>query len=351
MPPSLQPESRPGQRLNFGRFELQSAERRLLVDGLPAALGARAFDMLVALATRPGRLVTKNELLDIVWPGLVVEESNLHAQMSKLRKVLGRDVVATIPGRGYRFTATLQQAAPGEPASLPAAAAPARPVGATVGRLIGRDDDIHRLSEALAAPCCISLVGPAGVGKTRLARAVENDWPGPTVWVDLAPLSAPSEVAGALARAVGLPLADRDAAGALAPALRVPGTLVVLDNAEHLVEAVAALVVPLRAAVPGLHLLATSQLPLGIAGERVLRLEPLAIAPDDDTALKAGDGAPEAALALLLARIHDADPRMPVGPAAWPALREVCRQLDGLPLSLEMAAARVPLLGVEGLRR
>ena len=83
----------------------------------------------------------------------------------------------------------------------------------------------------------------------------------------------------------------------------------------------------------------------------MLRLEPLVIAPDDDTALKAGDGVPEAALALLLERIHDADPRMPVGPAAWPALREVCCQLDGLPLSLEMAAARVPLLGVEGLRR
>ncbi len=88
----------------FGRFELNPATRQLLVDDQPAPLGARAFDVLLALIERRDRLVTKNELLDLVWPGVVVEENNLQVQISALRKILGTDAIATIPGRGYRFT-------------------------------------------------------------------------------------------------------------------------------------------------------------------------------------------------------------------------------------------------------
>ena len=95
------------ENVRFGRFELQPRERRLLADGAPVTLGARAFDLLVAMAARPGQLLTKAELLDAAWPGLVVEEANLSVQVSTLRKVLGGDLIATIPGRGYRFTGNL----------------------------------------------------------------------------------------------------------------------------------------------------------------------------------------------------------------------------------------------------
>ena len=88
----------------FDRFELQPAAQRLLADGEPASLGPRAFDLLVALVQRAGQLVPKAELLDLVWPGLVVEENNLQVQISALRKILGADAIATVPGRGYRFT-------------------------------------------------------------------------------------------------------------------------------------------------------------------------------------------------------------------------------------------------------
>jgi TolB-like protein len=91
----------------FGRFELSPATRQLLVDNEPAPLGARAFDVLLALIDRRDRLVTKNELLDLVWPGLVVEENNLQVQISALRKLLGQEAIATIPGHGYRFTFAL----------------------------------------------------------------------------------------------------------------------------------------------------------------------------------------------------------------------------------------------------
>src|SRR5437016_13320976 len=91
----------------FGRFELSPATRQLLVDRQPAPLGARAFDVLLALVERRDRVVSKNELLDLVWPGLVVEENNLQVHISTLRKLLGSTVIATIQGRGYRFTAEL----------------------------------------------------------------------------------------------------------------------------------------------------------------------------------------------------------------------------------------------------
>jgi TolB-like protein/class 3 adenylate cyclase len=93
--------------LAFGNFELQARHRRLLRDGEPVVVGARAFDLLLALAARRDRVVTKSELLDLVWPGLVVEENNLQVQISALRRVLGPQAIATVPGRGYRFTAPL----------------------------------------------------------------------------------------------------------------------------------------------------------------------------------------------------------------------------------------------------
>lgn len=93
-----------GSTYRFGRFELNSAARQLLVDKRPAKLGARAFDVLLVLVERRDRLVTKTELLDAVWPGLFVEENNLQVHISTLRKLLGSHAIATIPGRGYRFT-------------------------------------------------------------------------------------------------------------------------------------------------------------------------------------------------------------------------------------------------------
>ena len=98
--------------IRFGHCELQPHERRLLIHGEPAVLGARAFDVLLALAQRAGELVGKNELMDIVWPDVVVEENTLQVQISTLRKLLGPEAIATIPGRGYRFTVRIQEEAP-----------------------------------------------------------------------------------------------------------------------------------------------------------------------------------------------------------------------------------------------
>jgi len=92
------------QSFRFDRVEVRPAERALLIDGVRAELGSRAFDVLYALIKNRGRVVTKDELLDLVWPGLVVQENNLQAQVSTLRKLLGPNAIATIPARGYQFS-------------------------------------------------------------------------------------------------------------------------------------------------------------------------------------------------------------------------------------------------------
>ncbi len=360
----------PAATLRFGpslRFELQPSERRLLVDGQPAALGSRALDLLITLALQPGHLLTKDELLDSVWPGLVVEEANLQMQISNLRKLLGRALIATVPGRGYRFVAAGSELSVA-PTPSPAAAVPAAPLRSTAHRLIGRDQDLAQLDGLLRGGACVTLVGTAGVGKTSLARAAAARWPGRSVWVDLAALTQGRQIAGALARALDLQLTgvDADAPAQLLAALRTQTLLLVLDNAEHLISTCAELATLLRP-LAGLQLLVTSQTPLAVAGERLLRLGPLAlpqanadlrVADVRDADARAADARAanplagdlgDGALALLVERITAADHRFVLTPAALPLLHAVCVQLDGLPLALEMAAARVPLLGVQGV--
>lgn len=142
----------------FGAAEVQPATFQLLIEGVPMALGARAFELLLALIERRDRLVPKHELLDIVWRGQVVEESNLHVQVSTLRKLLGPSVIATVPGRGYRFVAALVDADGGDgvggdggpqagaPPPEPASNAPARlapgNLGAHRAPLLGREIEL-----------------------------------------------------------------------------------------------------------------------------------------------------------------------------------------------------------------
>jgi DNA-binding winged helix-turn-helix (wHTH) protein len=97
-------------RYRFGHFELQPDERRLLDSGSPVHVGPHAFDLLIVLVERAGHLVTKDELLERVWPSVVVEENTLQAHISALRKILGPKAIATISGRGYRFTPEVNQA-------------------------------------------------------------------------------------------------------------------------------------------------------------------------------------------------------------------------------------------------
>jgi predicted ATPase/class 3 adenylate cyclase len=218
--------------------------------------------------------------------------------------------------------------------------------------LIGREKDEQRLLALLGAHSLVTLVGPGGVGKTRLALDVAGkrlSHFAQGVWlVELAPIADPERVPAAIASALEIRLApDQPGDKALASALRMQEMLLVVDNCEHVVEAAARVVEAILAAAPKVQIHATSQEPLRSVGEHVMRLPPLEV-PDAETT-SASEIRHAGAAQLFVERVAAADPRFVLDDANARTLARVCRRLDGIPLAIEMAAARVPLLGLERL--
>ena len=248
--------------LRFGRFELRPSERVLLADGAPVTLGARAFDLLMAFVDRPGTLITKDDLLATVWPGLVVEENNLQVQVSTLRKILGQSALATIPGSGYRFklavargdgaateTAADDRALAAEDPDETQAPTARTNLPSRLPLLYGRTDDLAAIVALLREHPVVTITGSGGIGKTRVAQAVakklaaEADYPDGVWWVELAPLADGALVASAVAQAMGMRMGgEPPTARSLRSELAAARALLVLDNCEHLADAVAALV-------------------------------------------------------------------------------------------------------------
>jgi predicted ATPase/DNA-binding winged helix-turn-helix (wHTH) protein len=342
----------------FGDVEVRPQQRRLLVHGEPVVLGARAFDLLLTLIERRGAVVSKNELIELVWPGAVIEEHNLTVQVSSLRKLLGAEVIATIPGRGYQFTAMVEgdpastaAADTGTPANAASTVAPGN-LGPHPPALYGRERDVHHVVPLIQAYRLVTLVGAGGIGKTKLGLAVAHHlrehWSDGTWVVELAALSDPSLVAAAVARSLGLKLpGQRPALDELVGGLGRQSLLLVLDNCEHLLGAVSALAQAVIAGTPNIRLLTTSQEALKLADEQQYRVAPLAV---PEVAADA-DARSYGAVALFEARVRAADPHFTLDGANLPAVIDICRRLDGLPLAIELAAVRVPVLGVQGVHQ
>lgn len=334
-----------GNVVRFDGWELRPAQRQVVVQGVRAPVGGRAFDVLLMLVQRRGQVVTKDELLEAAWPGVVVEENNVSVQIAALRKLLGAQAIATVAGRGYQLSAAAVDEAP------PATQAPvdAEPVA----ELMGRQADLRAVLERLSEERLVTLTGPGGVGKTALAHEAfarrRASLKGQGVWIDLAPISTAQRALAALAHSLGIDLpASSGQLDALVDALSWWEGLVVLDNCEHLLTVLAPIVQRLLADAPALRWLATSQAPLKLAGESVYRLEPLTVPP-------AGTPSParaieHGAVALLCKRVADADRRFRLNDSNVAGVIALCANLDGLPLAIEMAASRVASIGIEAVQ-
>jgi non-specific serine/threonine protein kinase len=340
------------QGYRFGRFEVRPAHRNLCVDGRPVPLGSRAFDLLVTLIERRDRVVPGDELVELIWPGLVVEENNLRQQVAALRRVLGAEAIATVAGRGYRFTPTLDAdaVAVDEPSASARGGAPHN-LPLNLPRLIGRESDLAAATQRLRETHLLTLVGAGGVGKTRLAIELAGSNPHAcrhgTWLVELAPLSDPARVPQAVASALDVhEEPGRALQHTLLDALRQRELLIVLDNCEHLIEACARWCEEVLRTCASVRILATSREALGITGETTWRVPSLRAARPE--ASEAPDVlADYAATRLFVERAAAVSPGFALTPDNAAAVARICHQLDGMPLALELAAARVSAMRVQ----
>jgi predicted ATPase len=314
------------------------------VDGTPVHLGSRAFDILRVLVEARGELVTKDEIFNRVWPGRVVEENALQFQVSMLRKALGDDrgALKTISGHGYRFAAEIAHPSDVQaPTNLPA----------STSELIGREAERAEVANLVAAHRLVTLIGAGGIGKTRLGLEVARELLpkfADGAWVaELAPLSDPELVPVTVATALRLELpAGRVSAKRIAAALGSKQVLLVLDNCEHVIEAAASMAEVLLRSTSA-TVMVTSREPLRAEGECLYRVPPLDVpaegVQDMDDLLRHG------AVRLFVARTRAAEPNFSADVRIGAAIAAICRCLDGIPLAIELAAARAAALGVEGL--
>ncbi len=342
--------------LAFGPFRLFPGRRLLLRADKPVPLGSRAREILLTLVEHAGELVRKKELCARVWPNTVVEEGTLRVHIAALRKALrdgrpGTAYVENVSGHGYRFVAPVRRLET-EPDATIAAPPRTNNLPALLSRVLGREQAMATLAEQLPQRRFMTLVGPGGIGKTTLAVTTANQllasYPQGVCFVDLACIRDPSLIAAVVAAALGLAPVPVDPVAGITASLKHKQMLLVLDNCEHLVEAAAQLAESLLDAAPGIHLLATSREPLEAQGEWVLRLAPLDLPPPGAT-LTAADALAFPAIQLFTDRVMARQASFLLADADVAIVADICRRLDGLPLAMELAAARVELLGLREL--
>ncbi|KPA87626.1 ATP-binding protein [Pseudomonas sp. RHF3.3-3] len=343
------------QAVRFGPYRTYPGQRLILEGDRPLRLGRRAMDILLILLEHAGQLVSKQELMARVWPDSVVEDINLRVHIAALRKALGdgqagQRYIVTVAQRGYSFVAPCQR---GLLEQQPQGAAPAShnlPIRRT--RMIGRQALLAAMLRHFSYQRFITLVGPGGIGKTTVALSVAEQLIGRyrdgIRLLDLAPLDNPALAATHLATLLEIPVQETDPTASIVACLRERQMLLVIDNCEHLLDAVAPLCESLLRGAPQVHILATSRESLRAEGEFVQRLDsldcpPPAAAQDHARALDFP------ALQLFVERAMASQDSFELTREQLPQAIEICRRLDGIPLAIELAAAQVDDLGLDGL--
>lgn len=328
--------------LIFGDFRLRTRERELVGPAGAVELSAPAFDLLQALLARPDALLDKDALFAAAWPGVIVEDNTLQVHISALRKALGPGLIATVHGRGYRYTGPPPREA-GEPPA---------PANRTLGNIdrfrtdcVARDAEAEAVRALVGQHRLVSLVGPGGVGKTTLAIEVvaRLERPAGGAWmIDLAAIESGAVIESTLIQTLSLPFrAGSDAIRTVIEHLRRDDALLVFDNCEHVVADAARVIKALLADVPGLRVLATSQVPLGLGEERVFKLLPFGLSAD-----AGGVTASAEFLDHCLGMFGES-----LAADEHPIVISLCRRLDGVALAIKMAAARASTIGLAAVDR
>jgi predicted ATPase/DNA-binding winged helix-turn-helix (wHTH) protein len=320
-------------------------------------MGARALDILILLVERAGSVVTKAELIAQVWPDTVVEEISLRVSIAALRRALGdceaeHRYIANVVGRGYSFVASVTRDTL-RPTQVGSTSMPRKfdlPVQQT--RMVGRTADVNVLTELLLSRRLVTIVGTGGVGKSTLALEVGCQrvpkYTDGACFVELGAISDSARVPHSLATTLGLTISVEHPVRDLVEFLRDKHMLIVLDNCEHVIAAAAALIEAILKGAHQVQVLATSRERLSIEGEWHYRLSPLK-APTEGSGMTALLARDFAAIQLFMERAVANTPSFTLSDANARIVAHICQRLDGIPLALELAAARVNLLGIREL--
>src|SRR3984957_201219 len=344
----------------YEQWEIDLGRRELRSRGIPVPLGGRAFEMVTVLVQSTTELVTKDRMMERVWPGAIVGEGTLHVHISAVRKALGPDraMLKTVSGRGYRLLGSWtprQREGTAAPVysslTRTSGALPANNFPPLITRLIGRAAACQFVRDLVSAYRVVTLTGPGGIGKTALAiKAVryllpefeDGGW-----LVELASLSDPGLVPSTVASTLGLKLSGEISAESVARAVGGRHLVLVLDNCEHVIDAAANLAETFTRLCPRTTIVATSREVLRIDGEAVYPVPPLEV-----PAL--GQAAPDyimqySAVELFVARTKALNAGFTPHAEDLASIAAICRHLDGMPLAIEFAAARSAVLSVQGV--
>ena len=349
--------------LAFGTFRLSRA-RKLLVDGSGRVqLGSRALDLLTVLAERPGEVISKDELVALVWPDTVVEDSSLRVHVAALRKALaggepGARFVINIPGRGYSFVAPVQRLDEDDPSndaseeSSPDGSGACSQLPGRLTRMIGREATTARIAQTLTERRFVTIVGPGGIGKTaiaiEIAAGLASNFEDGVVFVDLGLVERAIDAPAAISARLGISNRVVDSEPMLGTLLRRKRMLLVLDNCEHVAKVVAPLIQRQLLVSPHLLVLATSREPLGVVSETLYRLEGLEVPPPGGSPTR-DEALRYESVQLFVQRACASSGKFPLPDAQAPVVGDICRWLGGNPLAIELVAARTDIYGVSEL--
>ncbi len=363
-PLAVQAERRRGPPRNliyaWQDWQVDLGRRELRLKGASVPIGGRALEIMEVLLEHDGKLVAKSDLMATLWPGAFIEENTLQVHISAIRRALGPDraMLKTVSGRGYALLGAwtrrqVEAAAPAHaPIELRREPNALSNLPSAGSDLIGRAVAMQQLTDFMSAYRVVTLTGAGGIGKTRLAlevaRSLVSRFHGDVRFVDLATLADPRLVPSAVAAALGLELGGVQlSAQALAQAIGLRHTLMVLDNCEHLIDGVASLVETVVRTCPHVAILSTSREVLRVEGEYCFRVQPLDVpAPTVDDVRELTR---HSAVQFLVLKAQSLRGTLPLDDAELRAAASICRRLDGIPLALEFAAARVASLGADAV--